>query len=91
MAFDLTTWGVIGGQGSRGKAGQMATYRSTDDLATVAAAGYFNEVRNSLDTGDVIMYSQTGANLGTNFLTVAAAPSDPALDVTMEAADINSA
>lgn len=55
MAFDITTFAPIGGQASRGKAPQMFSYITADALGTIDTAGYFNDISDKVEIGDVIM------------------------------------
>lgn len=60
MAFDITNFSTIGGQGRQGKAPARFSYATLDAHATVDAAGYFNAgtayggVYNMLEKGDII-------------------------------------
>lgn len=50
-------------------------YRSTDPLATVLTAGYFNNSRSQLNAGDqILVTADTGANLTGDHLLVTAVP-----------------
>lgn len=87
MAFLKANFGPLGGQGHRGKAPQMFSYQSaTDNLATVKGSGYFDEVADMLEAGDVILFVDVGA--AADLITIAAITSGV---VTTETADINSA
>ena len=87
MAFDKTHFPPIGGQSARGKAPQLFAYQSADDdLAGIKASGYFDEVANMLEAGDVILFIDVGAAV--DIVTVAAVTSGV---VTTETNDINSA
>lgn len=57
MAFLKKNLAPAGGQSTRALAPQVFTYRTADTLATVRAAGYFNDVRSLLEIGDVILVS----------------------------------
>lgn len=57
MAFLKKNLAPAGGQSTRALAPQVFTYRTADALATVRAAGYFNDVRSLLEIGDVILVS----------------------------------
>jgi len=54
MAFALANFAPIGGQGGRGAAPQMFSYRTTDASTAIDAAGYFNTVNGLLQVGDLI-------------------------------------
>lgn len=98
MAFVLNQLNPIGGQsrprksvpqGSPTASGpaMWSYFHAADNLTTVKAAGYFNEVRNLLSAGDVIVFSANGAAV--DLITVAAVPATG--NVTTQVADINSA
>ena len=100
MAFDQKALVAIGGQSRARKqvpAGSGATsegasalwsyFHASDNLATVKGAGYFNDARNQLSPGDVIMFSANGAAV--DFITLNAVPQTG--NVTTQTADINSA
>ncbi len=52
MAFTLVDFDNNGT--GFGKAPKVATYRTTDAIATVRGAGYFDSLSDGLETGDVI-------------------------------------
>lgn len=54
MAFARAGWNPIGGMSKRGSAPQMWSYTSTDAIATVNTAGYFNSVADEVKVGDLI-------------------------------------
>lgn len=60
MAFDITNFSPIGGQGKRGKAPQRFSYSTLDAHTTVDGSGYFNlataygGVYGQLEVGDII-------------------------------------
>lgn len=87
MAFLKANFGPVGGQGHRGKAPQMFSYQSAvDALAAVKGSGYFDEVADMLEAGDVILFIDVGGSA--DFITIAAVTAGV---VTSETADINSA
>ncbi len=57
-------------------------YGSADVLATVATAGYFNEIRDLVNEGDMILMTLVGGVLRSTFFT-AAAKSPSSADVTI--------
>lgn len=61
MAFTKENFAPAGGQSGRGKAPQQFTYKSTDTPAQVRVAGYFNEIGNMLELGDMIEYVQVNS------------------------------
>ncbi len=84
MAFDKTRFNSAGGQGLRGKSFQTFNYRTTDAIATVAAAGYFDDVRSMIDIGDLIEVVQvdslttpTGITAANKFLVSGKASTSP--------------
>lgn len=74
MAFSKTQITPVGGQSLRGKAPQVFAYKTTDALATVKASGYFDEMAEMLEAGDIIVVStmSSGSATGCYLLTVAA-------------------
>lgn len=73
MALDKSNFDPTG-SGSKGGAPKIATYQSsTDNIATIEGANYFNGIGDTgLKTGDFLLYSGTdGAKLGQ--VTVSAA------------------
>ena len=54
MAYSETGLQPIGGQAKAGSAPQMWAYTSTDAIATVNTAGYFNDASDVLKVGDLI-------------------------------------
>lgn len=55
MTFDISQFGPIGGQASRGKAPQVFGYKTTDAAGDVDTSGYFNDIYNMLSVGDFIL------------------------------------
>jgi len=87
MAFALANFTPIGGNSARGKAPQLFSYQSSaDDLAAIKGSGYFDEIANLLEAGDVILFIDVGGAV--DIVTIAAITAGV---VTMEATDINSA
>ena len=68
-------------------------YSSADALATIVAAGYFNDLRDQVEVGDVIILSHdTGTTAALSIISFAVVPKSPlTTDVTIDAADINAA
>lgn len=87
MAFNRNNFGPIGGQARRGKAPQMFAYKSADGVATVRVAGYFNEVRQLLNIGDLI-YVLVVTNLGASNEALSAAQLCIVKDLSATAVDI---
>jgi len=54
MAFARAGWNPIGGMSKRGKAPQIWSYTTTDNLATMNTEGYFNSVSDEVKVGDLI-------------------------------------
>tara|TARA_R110000850_G_scaffold90678_1_gene193054 strand:- start:1259 stop:1540 length:282 start_codon:yes stop_codon:yes gene_type:complete len=54
MAFSRDGWNPIGGQSKKGTAPQMYSYTSTDAIADLNSAAYFNDVSDEVSVGDLI-------------------------------------
>lgn len=54
MAYSVTGLQPIGGQSKAGSAPQMWSYTTTDAIATVNTAGYFNDASDVLKVGDLM-------------------------------------
>lgn len=54
MAYSVTGLQPIGGQSKAGSAPQMWSYTTTDAIATVNTAGYFNDASDLLKVGDLM-------------------------------------
>ena len=54
MAFSRDGWNPIGGQSKKGTAPQMYSYTSTDAIADLNSAAYFNNVSDEVLVGDLI-------------------------------------
>ena len=54
MAFSRDGWNPIGGQSKKGSAPQLYSYTSTDAIADVNTAAYFNGVSDEVSVGDLI-------------------------------------
>lgn len=98
MVFILNNLNPIGGQSRPRKSIPQGTpvdggiavwsyFHPTDALTAIDDAGYFNEARDLLSAGDAIFVSVNGAAV--SILTFATVPATG--DVTVQAADINSA
>ena len=71
MAFSRTGWNPIGGQSKKGTAPQLFTSTTTDTVATVNTAAYFNDVSDEVAVGDVIFsVTSTGGTLASSIHTV---------------------
>jgi hypothetical protein len=53
MAFSTTGWTVVTAA-KRGNAPSVYAYKTTDAVATVNTAGYFNDLSDTLAVGDLI-------------------------------------
>jgi hypothetical protein len=53
MAFDSAGWATVAAP-KRGNAPSIYAYKTADTIATVNTAGYFNDLANSLEVGDLI-------------------------------------
>jgi len=80
MAFSRTGMNPIGGQSKKGVAPQMWTYTSTDAIATVNTAGYFNDMSDDLSVGDVIFVHDS--NTPTLSIVMVASNASSVVDVT---------
>lgn len=74
MAFIRKDFMLIGGLARRGDAPRVFSYKTTDAGTAVAASGYFNEMAEQLDAGDIILVSTmaSGAATACDLLAVAA-------------------
>ena len=71
MAFARAGWNPIGGQSKKGTAPQLFTYTTTDTVAPVNTAAYFNDVSKDVSVGDVIIsVTSTGGTLASSIHTV---------------------
>lgn len=61
MAFARTGWTPIGGQSKKGSAPQIFAFSTSDTIATVNTAGYFNEVSDEVAVGDMIFVNSSTA------------------------------
>jgi hypothetical protein len=70
MAFNRKNMGGNVGAGS--DTAKLYVYKTADSKATVVASGYFNDGKDVLKVGDIIMATHdTGGTVKTAFLTVA--------------------
>jgi hypothetical protein len=61
MAFSRSGWGPIGGQSRRGNQPMMWSYSSTDAKTVIDGSGYFNDVSDEVEVGDLIYsFASTG-------------------------------
>lgn len=88
MAFDISRFNSAGGNSLRGKSFQTFNYRTTDSIATVMAAGYFDTVRPILDIGDIIevvvvdsLTTPTGVSAANKILVSGKATTSPYVTV----------
>lgn len=68
MAFSRSGWGTLGGQAFAGTLPALYVYTSTDAHTAIDAAGYFNDLSDTLVVGDMIMVH--GATGGTRTVTM---------------------
>lgn len=54
MSFVLSDFSTVGSQSRRRNAPQGHSYKTTDAIATIKAAAYFNQIRGHLDQNDFI-------------------------------------
>ena len=68
MAFARSGWGTLGGQAFAGTLPALYVYTSTDAHTAIDAAGYFNDLSDTLVVGDMIIIH--GATGGTRTVTM---------------------
>ena len=68
MAFSRSGWGTLGGQAFAGTLPALYVYTSTDAHTAIDASGYFNDLADILNVGDMIMIH--GATGGTRTITM---------------------
>tara|TARA_R100000654_G_scaffold1939_1_gene7082 strand:- start:814 stop:1098 length:285 start_codon:yes stop_codon:yes gene_type:complete len=68
MAFARSGWGPLGGQSKAGTTPALYVYTTTDAHTAVDAAGYFNDLSDTLSVGDMIIVH--GATGGTRTVTM---------------------
>ena len=68
MAFARSGWGPLGGQSKAGTTPALYVYTSTDAHTAIDAAGYFNDLSDTLSVGDMIIVH--GATGGTRTVTI---------------------
>lgn len=61
MAFTQDTFAPIGGQATESPS--LFSYRTPDTLPVISAPGYFSEIQNSLEEGDVILVDSVDGSL----------------------------
>jgi hypothetical protein len=91
MAFDRDGWNPIGGQSRKGNAPAMWSYTSTDAHTAIDAAGYFNNVSDEVQVGDIVyVWASTGGTATASWHVVVSNASgvvDVADAVTIAVAD----
>ena len=80
MAYSVTGLQSIGGQSKAGNAPQIWSYTSTDAIATVNTAAYFNDASDLLKVGD-LMYIRD-SNTPTASLVVVLSNASGVVDVS---------
>lgn len=71
MAFARAGLNPIGGQSKKGTAPQLFTYTTTDSVATLNTAAYFNNISDEVAVGDIIIsVTSTGGTLASSIHTV---------------------
>jgi hypothetical protein len=68
MAFARSGWGALGGQSLAGALPALYVYTSTDAHTAIDASGYFNDLSDTLNVGDMIIVH--GATGGTRTVTM---------------------
>ena len=93
MAFIINDFSPIGGQGRSGVGVQLWSYKTEDDLSDIVTDGYFNDLRDQVYVGDVIITSvDTGNTPLLNIVHFDVVPRSPLTsNVTIDGADINAA
>jgi hypothetical protein len=82
MAYSATGLNSAGGQSKAGNAPQMWTYTTTDAIADVNTAGYFNSAASLLKVSDIIFcYTSSGGTPAMSIVWVNA-NSGTVVDVT---------
>ena len=79
MAFARSGWGTLGGQAFAGTLPALYIYQSTDAHTAIDAAGYFNDLADTLVVGDMIIIH--GATGGTRTVTMHVVVSNDGTDV----------
>jgi hypothetical protein len=93
MAYDQSGLNLIGGNSLPGSGPQVWSYSSADAFATVKGAGYFNDLRDTIQVHDMIIVAgSTGGTATYTIIFVSAAPKSPlTTNVTTSALDVNAA
>lgn len=82
MAFSSTGWAAIGGNAKRGNAPVMYSYSTADTIADVNNAGYFNDLSDTLEVGDLIYcVTSTGSPPGVHTFTQVVSNASGVVDV----------
>jgi len=68
MAYSASGFGPLGGQSLAGNVPALYVYTTTDAHTAVDAAGYFNDLSDTLKVGDMIIVH--GATGGTRTVTM---------------------
>jgi len=90
MSFIRNDFSPAGAQARRGVVPQMHSYTTPDDLATIKAAGYFDEIAGLLARDDWIMtVTDTGATKIYTIIFVAAISGEG--EVSFKSVDISAA
>lgn len=68
MAFARSGWGALGGQSLAGSLPALYVFTTTDAHTVVDGSGYFNDLSDTLNVGDMIMVH--GSTGGTRTITM---------------------
>jgi len=93
MAFDISKFTPIGGQGRAGVAPALYAYTDTASLGTIKGAGYFNALRDQVYKDDVmITITDSGTTAVLTIIFFLLVPASPlTTNVTVVTADISAA
>ena len=68
MAFARSGWGALGGQSLAGSLPALYVFTTTDAHTVVDGSGYFNDLSDTLNVGDMLMVH--GSTGGTRTITM---------------------
>ena len=90
MSFTPLSFSPVGGNAGRGNGSQMHAYRTPDLTSEVTTDGYFNAVRDVVESGDAVyVASNVGVKQAPAMLFFDSVPKSPSLaDVTMNAVEV---
>ena len=90
MSFTPLSFSPVGGNAGRGNGSQMFAYRTPDAKSEVTTPGYFNDLRDLVESGDsVYVASNVGVKQAPSMQFFDVVPKFPSnADVTLNAAEI---